>query len=173
MPSSELKYCHFIPGLDFRLSANTGKGREGQRLYCKCLLNNRQNLGHGYAGYSVIHMSLRIKRMDCELLGSLQYILSFGYRILTCVLAVTTGRTEITPFALTSAEYLLNAVFLLGQRVNSIFTEIPSQSRQLCFRSLQHKTAFHKELEGGDANRNLLTKTGRGETERSHWCRLH
>lgn len=31
MPSSELKYCHFIPGLDFRLSANTAIGRERVR----------------------------------------------------------------------------------------------------------------------------------------------
>lgn len=28
MPSSELKYCHLIPGLDFRLSART-KGWRG------------------------------------------------------------------------------------------------------------------------------------------------
>ncbi len=28
MPSSELKYCHFIPGLDFRLSANTVERRD-------------------------------------------------------------------------------------------------------------------------------------------------
>ena len=28
MPSSELKYCHFIPGLDFRLSASTAEGRD-------------------------------------------------------------------------------------------------------------------------------------------------
>ncbi|TNN34050.1 hypothetical protein EYF80_055786 [Liparis tanakae] len=25
MPSSELKYCHLMPGLDFRLSASTGE----------------------------------------------------------------------------------------------------------------------------------------------------
>lgn len=25
MPSSELKYCHLIPGLDFKLSASTGE----------------------------------------------------------------------------------------------------------------------------------------------------
>lgn len=37
MPSSELKYCHFIPGLDFRLSANTVDGREqkGNSKYVK------------------------------------------------------------------------------------------------------------------------------------------
>lgn len=27
MPSSELKYCHFIPGLDFRLSASTAESQ--------------------------------------------------------------------------------------------------------------------------------------------------
>lgn len=32
MPSSELKYCHFIPGLDFRLSARTAEKRGRNRL---------------------------------------------------------------------------------------------------------------------------------------------
>ena len=31
MPSSELKYCHFIPALDFRLSANTAEGKDTER----------------------------------------------------------------------------------------------------------------------------------------------
>lgn len=31
MPSSELKYCHLMPGLDFRLSANTTEERGAER----------------------------------------------------------------------------------------------------------------------------------------------
>lgn len=59
MPSSELKYCHLIPGLDFRLSARTEgcrgktKNKELQRevklggmfmqgLSRMCLENNNQ-----------------------------------------------------------------------------------------------------------------------------------
>lgn len=32
MPSSELKYCHFIPGLDFRLSARTAEKRKRLKI---------------------------------------------------------------------------------------------------------------------------------------------
>lgn len=63
------------------------------------------------------------------------------------------GKVKITTLATTSAETVslticsaLTARFLLGHRVNSIFTEIPSQSQKLPFHSWQHKTAIHKEM---------------------------
>lgn len=111
-----------------------------------------------------------------------------------CVTTVTAGQAEITAFAAAfcrDTEYLLNTsrdfFFPPFKRVDSIFTEIPSQSRQLPFRSLQHKTAFHKEMGGRRRRRREEGVRGtqieslgplpggkqRKETERSLPNRLH
>ena len=57
-------------------------------------------------------------------------------------------------------------------RVNSVFTEIPSQSQQLPFCSLKHKKTFHNGMEEGggmgerEIKRNFgLLKTQKDKTE--------
>lgn len=110
-----------------------------------------------------------------------------------CVTTVTAGQAEITAFTAASAETLSICstpaeIFFSFKRVDSIFTEIPSQSRQLPFRSLQHKTAFHKEVGGngeeGGGRRGVrgtqIESLGplpggkqRKESERSLQSRLH